>query len=408
MQLKAFTGTPTPLQNTPLKSSAFPSATSGASAFITPNKLPIKTISATAGSLNQRTQQPILSLRAAPDDKGDNKLTGWFQKISAQQNASASQTTRDIIETYTKATFENREPEQLIDEKTNSSDQKAQNKQPESPKHLMEFGTAIAALATALASQSALPTDAKNIENVINWKDALVSISAGGGAAAWVKLWSNLTEQGLVDSKLSRKLIHMSSAPLFMASWPLFSDDPNARFVAAAVPLIQLGRLIAASQDDNSELASTISRSNKGAELLKGPAIYTGILALATLAWRNSFASVAALTQMAVGDGMADIVGRNFAPKDGSGRIPWNTDKSIVGTLGYIAAASAATWGMVNWFASQGMLTTDTPVLPAAIALSTICGLIETLPADKIKIDDNISVPLAAALLGHMIFSGQV
>jgi dolichol kinase len=62
---------------------------------------------------------------------------------------------------------------------------------------------------------------------------------------------------------------------------------------------------------------------------------------------------------------------------------------------------------MLNWFSSQGFLQTDTPVLPAAFGLSVVCGLIETLPADKIKIDDNISVPLAAAVLGQMLFGGR-
>lgn len=407
MQLKAFTDLPTPVRTPLAPPRGLSNSVSNTPAFITPARLSTSNRAPNIHTLNQRTRQSVTSLRAAPEHKNEqNWLQSLIQKKTASEVAELEQHT---IEPHTVNTAEsdalvNTPAQEPSTEALSSLDPK----DPEFQKQLLDIGTAITAAATILASQPALAADPNTVNDFMNWKDALISAGAGAGAAGWVNLWSNLAEQGVVDSKTTRKLIHITSAPLFMATWPLFSEAPAARFVAAAVPLLQLGRLIAASQDDDSKMASAISRTNKGSELLKGPAIYAGILALASLAWRNNPGAITAITQMAVGDGMADIAGRNFAPKDGTGRIPWNKDKSIAGTVGYIASASAATWGMLNWFASQGMLQPDTPVLPAAIGLSVVCGLIETLPAEKIKIDDNISVPLAAAVLGQMIFGGKV
>jgi hypothetical protein len=68
-----------------------------------------------------------------------------------------------------------------------------------------------------------------------------------GGAAVvalattvWLKLWTTLATAGIVDSKISRKLIHCGSGPLFMLCWPFFSHHPSARFIAACVPLLQV------------------------------------------------------------------------------------------------------------------------------------------------------------------------
>ncbi|KAJ1476991.1 hypothetical protein T484DRAFT_1823014 [Baffinella frigidus] len=62
---------------------------------------------------------------------------------------------------------------------------------------------------------------------------------------------------------------------------------------------------------------------------------------------------------MAAGDGMADIVGRKY----GSVKWPWDKDKSLVGSLAFVAGAFAATWGILAWFSAFGLLT-----LPASAA----------------------------------------
>ena len=43
-----------------------------------------------------------------------------------------------------------------------------------------------------------------------------------------------IAHRGWMDSKLSRKIIHIGTGPLFVLCWFFFNDDPSARWLAAA------------------------------------------------------------------------------------------------------------------------------------------------------------------------------
>ena len=47
-----------------------------------------------------------------------------------------------------------------------------------------------------------------------------------------------MAKKGLVTSKLSRKIIHIGTGPIFVLCWLLFNNDPSARWLAATVPLL--------------------------------------------------------------------------------------------------------------------------------------------------------------------------
>lgn len=51
------------------------------------------------------------------------------------------------------------------------------------------------------------------------------------------RLCDALAAQGVLEVKLSRKIIHIGTGPLFIATWPLFSEASSARYMAALVPL---------------------------------------------------------------------------------------------------------------------------------------------------------------------------
>ena len=97
---------------------------------------------------------------------------------------------------------------------------------------------------------------------------------------------------------------------------------------------------------------------------------------------------------MAVGDGLADIVGRRF------GKLKWfcNPEKSYAGSLGFIVGASLASLGLLRWFGLASQL--DGPLVGGVFAISAICALVEIGPA---WIDDNLSVPAAGAALALLL-----
>jgi uncharacterized protein (TIGR00297 family) len=96
---------------------------------------------------------------------------------------------------------------------------------------------------------------------------------------------------------------------------------------------------------------------------------------------------------MAAGDGFATLVGRRF----GRTPLPWNPDKSVEGTLAFIVFGSVA-GVFLAWWVRPSVFTLPFPpllfalVAPAVAAL--VAGLVETIP---VRLDDNISVPFAAA-----------
>ena len=74
-------------------------------------------------------------------------------------------------------------------------------------------------------------------------QDVLSSCAALGGSVVWLQVWIQLAKSGKMDSRLSRKIIHCGSAPLFICLWPLYSSDGLAtRVIASSIPLIQMIR----------------------------------------------------------------------------------------------------------------------------------------------------------------------
>src|SRR5687767_5359276 len=101
--------------------------------------------------------------------------------------------------------------------------------------------------------------------------------------------------------------------------------------------------------------------------------------------------AAAAWGVMAFGDGAATLVGR----RAGGGRIPWNREKSIAGSLAFVVAGGAAGVFLAWWCRPA---VTPPPYMwfsfVAPLLAVIVAAAVETLP---IRLDDNISVPAAAA-----------
>jgi uncharacterized protein (TIGR00297 family) len=93
---------------------------------------------------------------------------------------------------------------------------------------------------------------------------------------------------------------------------------------------------------------------------------------------------------LAVGDGMATLVGRRV---DGV-RLPWNPEKTWAGTAAF--AATGALAGMFFCWWTQPNVAPPAPVwfiLAAPLAAAIVAAFVETIP---VRLDDNLSVPFAA------------
>ena len=255
-----------------------------------------------------------------------------------------------------------------------------------------------------------------NLDHVKN--DLFCTILSFGGAYAWLDIWVRLSNRGF-DPKLSRKIIHSGSAPLFMLLWPLYSNDPSANYIASIVPLLQFLRLVSAGKlkmkekiDDSSNniprgkalgektdgIVKAISRSGNREEALQGPLIYTIVLLFCTLLFfKNSPIGAIAIMQMAVGDGLADIVGRKY----GQNKWPFSSSKSYIGTLAFILSAFIASCGVLYFYNYTGSINIDIlQVWPKILLISLICGTVELF---EMLGDDNWTVPVTGAVATWLI-----
>ena len=210
-----------------------------------------------------------------------------------------------------------------------------------------------------------------------------------------------IAHRGWMDSKLSRKVIHIGTGPLFVLCWFLFKDTPDARWLAALVPfaitvqfaLIGLGII----KDDASVKA--MSRTGDPKEILRGPLFYGIMFVVLTLVyWKDSPIGIIALMMMCGGDGIADVVGRRIP----SPRLPWSRDKSIAGTLGVFIGGWIMSSILIYISVAAGVFTGSFANYILPITVIALAGaLVESLHYKDI---DNISMTLASALIGHWFF----
>lgn len=231
-----------------------------------------------------------------------------------------------------------------------------------------------------------------------NWIALIITFTA---ALGFLRLMDFFAHRGWIDSRLSRKIIHIGTGPIFVLCWLLFDNTPAARWMAALVPfaitaqfaLIGFGIL----RDEASVKA--MSRTGDPKEILRGPLYYGIVFVVLTIVfWKDSPIGIIALMLMCGGDGIADVVGRSIK----SPKLPWSKEKSVAGSLAVFIGGWALAILMVAIYAYAGVpgfSATTSPFPIAIIAFGVM--LAESLPFKDI---DNLTVSLTAAILGHFFF----
>ena len=108
-----------------------------------------------------------------------------------------------------------------------------------------------------------------------------------------------------------------------------------------------------------------------------------------------------ALSTMAAGDGMADLIGRRFGKNN---KWFFNQDKSIAGTVAFIVASSLCSICLGYYFITVGAVVNVSSSIPFIdlvgkfILISILCAFIELIPI----VDDNWSVPISAFVLSYL------
>jgi phytol kinase len=220
-------------------------------------------------------------------------------------------------------------------------------------------------------------------------------------AVIWLRLNDYFAHKGWINSWLSRKVIHIGTGPIFIISWLLFKDTASARFLAALIPLsitLQFV-LVGLGMINDPAAVKAMSRTGDRKEILRGPLFYgLAFIALTLIYWKDSPTGMVALMAMCGGDGLAEVVGKQY----GKHPLPWSKRKSWEGLAAMFAGgwllAVLILWTYLATGVFQGSLLT---YLPKIFIIFLAATAVESLPFEDV---DNITIPVVAAVLGHLIF----
>ena len=220
-------------------------------------------------------------------------------------------------------------------------------------------------------------------------------------ALTFLRLMDLLAHRGIIEGKLSRKMIHIGTGPIFVLCWLLYPDLQISRWLAALVPFVITAQfaLVGTGVLRDEAAVRAMSRTGDSREILRGPLFYGIIfIALTLLYWKDSFIGIPALMMLCGGDGIADIVGRRV----NSPKLPWSREKSLAGSLSVFAGGWLLTMLIFAIYVGVGEFNGPLSgyLFPVGwIALGAT--LIESLPFKDV---DNITLPVLAVLLGHLVF----
>ena len=220
-------------------------------------------------------------------------------------------------------------------------------------------------------------------------------------ALAWLRLMDFAAHRGWIESRLSRKIIHIGTGPIFVLCWLIFPDIWYSRWLATLVPLLITAQfaLVGLGVMKDEASVKAMSRTGDRREILRGPLFYGIVFVVMTLVyWKDSPIGMVALMLMCGGDGLADILGRGLR----SPKLPWNKDKSWAGSLGMFIGGWALAAFILGMFVLAGIFPDPFAGYLIPITLIALTGmLVESLPLKDV---DNITVTLAAVLLGYLLF----
>lgn len=219
-------------------------------------------------------------------------------------------------------------------------------------------------------------------------------------AVCWLRLNDFFAHRGWIGGQTSRKIIHIGTGPIFVLCWLLFPEGTLPRYLAAVIPLMISLQFLLVGLGVMKDQAAVDAMTRRGdrTEILRGPLIYgIAFVLLTVLYWKDSPIGIVALMMLSGGDGLADIIGKRF----GKSRLSWSRNKSWAGSAAMFLGGIAFSLGVLFLFIQTRVFPAPfVSFLAPVVGTGLVCTAIESLPLEEY---DNITVPVAAVLLGHWL-----
>ena len=219
-------------------------------------------------------------------------------------------------------------------------------------------------------------------------------------ALIWLRINDFFAHKGWVPNKISRKIIHIGTGPIFVLCWLFFNASNYSPYIAAIVPLGITAQfaLVGSGLINDPSAVDAMSRTGDRKEILQGPLYYGIVFVLLTiLFWRDSAVGIVALMILCGGDGLADVVGNLMRGKT----LPWSQKKTIIGSFSMFLGGFTLSVLMIWIFLQMGYLDKSiTSYILPVFSIAFVTTFVESLPFENV---DNVTVPLVSVLLGLLI-----
>jgi phytol kinase len=227
---------------------------------------------------------------------------------------------------------------------------------------------------------------------------------------AVVQITGVLQKRKLIPTLITRKLVHIFVAPVFLVTWLLYSGEWYSRYFAAVVPLlfVLLFFTIGKGIVKNEAFISSMSRSGEASELLRGTLYYAILVLAVTLIWFYvpagglANATPIALVVMgclAGGDGFADVIGRRFGKRKYKFR---GSEKSLEGSLGMLLGSVLVTLILVAVFGTEVTAWTMAIFVLPVLLFSIIATVIEAVSPKNL---DNWTISIGVVLVMFITYT---
>ncbi|TFF68097.1 hypothetical protein EU520_00875 [Candidatus Thorarchaeota archaeon] len=214
-----------------------------------------------------------------------------------------------------------------------------------------------------------------------------------------VQINGAIQKSGRLSSDVTRKLVHIFAAPVFVATWLLYSGSMFSRYLAAIVPIlfVLLFVGIGTGRVENEAFVASMSRSGDPAELLKGTLYYAIMIVVTTIVWftepSGNASALIIFGCLAGGDGLADIIGRKYGGdrKFGIG----GSEKTIAGSIGMFVGSFLFSFILMVIFSIQYSYDLVGLLLPVVV-LSVIAMVVEAVTPPNL---DNWTISIGIAIV---------
>ena len=195
-----------------------------------------------------------------------------------------------------------------------------------------------------------------------------------------------------MDTETKRKIVHIS-----MAGFALFIGRLEPAIISLLCGVAFLNNWLVLPRITGRAIERD---TDKARGFALGILIYPAVLLLLSLVFYDKQVFVAVgWGAMAFGDGFAGLLGKAF----GGPRLPWNPEKGWLGSFAFVVMGTALTMGLIMLLPESARLGHDWRVWLIIIGPAmVVAAWVETLRG---LIDDNLSVPLTAAVAAFLIFS---